>query len=336
MHLFLRGLQHQTQPLPLENPARWKDLDWSFRLPVNEPLTFELWWWKQGILPGAAEFLAPWLRIHTLINTMDRALTHTLPYGELRIQYHAQRKYDPKYEGILLAGKVIAMEICFTFGPNAFWNAFATMERHQIVARIRVGPPTQTPLAQQYLGRAQLVQTLEFARHRIYKWLARAPDEAVCGSSPRDSKDWESHAREASQLQRISGRRGSVYVTPRPHASCADEEMDNDAFSNPRRMLPLVLRPQDGGIKVQLFNLGTDGGDVPYADSCYLRWESFGPTKGGAGSLTTDLTPHMKLTIYFSSEGGGGEVQITSLVLDARDYSQAFCHMGQSQGAKTI
>lgn len=336
MHLFVRGLQHQTEPQSTDAVAAhkgitWKDLDWAFHVLVSETIPLHLWWWRAD-----QSFLAPWLCVDISVPVTERTAIVSLPYGELRVHYTAKRKYDPNHQGIVIAGRISSLEICFSFGPEAFWNAFAVMERHQLVARVRVGVPTQTPLAQQYLGRAQSVQTMEFARHRIYKWLPRPPEEVEEGElSPRDGSEWEGHAREARELQRISGRGSLIHITPRapPPTLCA-EEMDNDAWSNARRILPVRLRPQDGGLKIQIFNLGAAAeGDVPYAESCYLRWESFVSAKA-AGRLETDLTPYLKLTVHFDKVDD--LVQITQLVLDAREYSQMLRHMGRCQGAKTI
>lgn len=349
MHLFIRGIQHQTEPRALpaatakEGGLSWKELDWPFRLLVNEPIAFQLWWWRQTPL-----FLAPWMRVEMpVVSGGHNSHVVALPYGELRIQYAAQRKYDATLQGIVMAGRIISLEVCTTFGPEAFWNAFAVMERHQLVARIRVGMPTQTPLAQHYLGRAQSVQTSEFARHRLYKWMPRPPEDVEGADlSPRDGTEWEGHAREARELQRISGRGSLIHITPRAleqvpraqaAAAAADEWMDNEASTNARRVLPVRLRAPDGGLKVQVFNLGAAAeGDVPYAESCYLRWESFvaaaaGP---GGGRLETDLTPHLKLTIHFDKVDDS--IQMTQLGLDVREYSQMLRHMGRCQGAKTI
>lgn len=335
MHLFVCGLAHQTDPRLLDEQSslEWNGLNWSFSLPVGEKAEFQLWWWNE-------HFLAPWLRLHIPVVPSEKSAAVTLPYGELRIHYYVQRKYDTARESVIVVGRILAMELSFLFGPEAFWNAFAVMERHQLTARIRVGRPTQPPLAQPYLVRAQTIQTSEFARRRTYKWLPRALEDIKEGSiSPRDAQEWEGHAREAKELRRISGRNVLTHVTPRALPSLSPEEMDNDAWSNTRRVLPITLRARDGGIKVLVFNVGASTeGDVPYAESCYLRWESF--AGGKEGVVQTDLTPHLKLTIHFercAKEAKEEEfIQITQLVLDVRDYSQMLRHMGRCQGAKTI
>lgn len=337
MQLFIRGPQRQTEPRPLLSDSRiaWGHLEWAFRIPVGDTIPLQLWWWRCN--KGSVEFLAPWVRVDVAVPTAERTALVSLPYGELRIQYHAQRKYDPSHQGIMMAVRILEMEICFPFGPDALWDAFAAMENHRLVARIRVGPPAQPTLTQHYLGRAQTVETLEFARRRTYKWLPRPLDEvsANVDLSPRDAGDWEGHAREARELQRISGRGSMVYVTPRGLDTTKDnndDDMDNEAWSNGRRVLPVRLRAQDGGLKVQVFNLG-GANDVPYAESCYLRWESF---VGGTGKLETELTPHLKLTVHYEKVTGDATIQVTQLVLDARNYSQMLRHMGRNQGAKTV
>lgn len=342
MQLFIRSSKYQTEPRPLaESRIFWGQLEWEFCVLAGDAIPLHLWWWQ------STHFLAPWVCVDVCVPVAERKAKVSLPYGELHIQYHAQRKYDAARQKVVVAVRILEVELCFSFGPEALWNAFVVMEHHQLVARIRVGPPTQSPLAQHYLGRAQLVQTHEFARRRTYKWLPR-PDEETRDTgnlSPRNEGEWEGHAREARELQRISGRGSSsiVYVTPRAQLSSPAPnnkegdvtDMDNEAWSNGRRILPVRLQAQDGGIKVQIFNLGaaSEDCDVPYAESCYLRWESF--MEGLF--LQTELTRNLKLKVYYHrSDDDNDSIQITQLVLVARNYSQILRHMGQNQGAKTV
>lgn len=322
---------YQLAPQTIENQSKltWKNVAWDFRSKVGEPISLQFFWFKMNGIK--LEFLAPWLRSEVQVNTTSTIATIPLPYAEVKVVYRTKKRYDPKYEGIVLMGQVETVEVDFPFGSGAFWNAFAALENHQIVARARIGPMGQTPLMQHYLGRAQHVQTTEFARQRNYTWLPR-PEAQRDELSPREESKWETHAAEAVQLQRISGRLSS-FVSPRPPPPSGLGEMDNDAWSNERRVLPIVLRAQDGGIKWQFFNLGAAAvGDAPYAESCYLRWESF-VTKG-KGQVETVLTPHLKLRLDFEMRDAA--VEITQVRLEAREYSQTLSVMGRNQGAKTV
>jgi hypothetical protein len=53
--------------------------------------------------------------------------------------------------------------------------------------------------------------------------------------------------------------------------------------------------------------------------------------------LQTELTPDLKLKVYYHrSDDDDESIQITQMVLVARNYSQMLRHMGRNQGAKTV
>lgn len=90
MQLFIRAPQCQTEPRPLVDASRifWGQLEWAFRIPAGDAIPLHLWWWQ------STHFLAPWVCVDVLVPVAERKAKVSLPYGELHVQYHAQRKYD--------------------------------------------------------------------------------------------------------------------------------------------------------------------------------------------------------------------------------------------------
>lgn len=305
-----------------EDQQEQTGLDCIFHLELQEPLKIDVGW-SNG-LAWTTVTLGPPLVLNQGPQT---AYTSGGP-PQFRIQYEAQKRFNPLYRGIMTMGRV--MSVRFLGKLEDMWREFEQASGHRLVCKLRLGVGTRS--CQMYLGRAQRIQT--DGEHRTYTWIPRELAAVDCNDfpSPRTKDDWEVHAREARELALLKP------TSPR-NEPVTGFEVDHDRFENTHRVLPIVIRALDKEIQLQFFNLLTGG----FVESSHIQWTGLimkpqrrslrGPTTAtDPSNLEFKLSPQLTATVQLD----GSKECVTQVTLNVEDYRNTLKKMGEGLPPKTI
>lgn len=316
LHVTVSAAQHHP-PAVVSTDGSRRDTDWSLLLGTRDTLQVTLSW-------ADADFLATWLVLEA--ETAGSGAEWGLPgdAGTLRLYWTVEERYSASYDARMTNVHVHGLEIA-DWNRRAAWAHFASCEGHQVVAMIRLGHSAASH--QVYLGRAQRIETLGHIRRYYY-----APRQSEDGEDLTwQPADWASHVQQAWELERIRGL-SRVSLSPRTASAVRATPMDNDAFHNDRRVLPVRVRPQDSSVQCQFFNLRDERPCV--LETQHLVWQDMAHSLH-VHSMRLTLTALISLTLRYTVDADG-VIILTELELEARQYRRALALMGAAEGPRTI
>jgi len=273
----------------------------------------------------------PWFRIQLCYLQLAFADTivveHELGYGAFTLKTRAFNKRHAKGQGFFSCADFKLYHVSLAYSEQALEEFVRKESTFRVVASIQVrewNDAKQMIQHVHYMGRAQNISTTS-ERTRTYTWTSKTQESAFPGVRLLvNESDWEQQTRDhhiKMQLNiKIPSDQDTVYTsaltTRNRRNSLTVGDPDNDAFSNPARLLPIPVK-HGQYFTLKIFNL--------------LLLEQYCPSievsmrTAGVNATTTEITADMRVHTKYD------ETNLTEISLVVKNYQSALSDLKSSE-----